>query len=135
MEESVADTYSVSIKGSLRGSNKNWVITEVYGPTNCNLQSEFLAKLERSKSMWNGPRCIGGDFNEVHNPGKESGGHFSRGMRLFLDFIGNMRLRELPLDPSFTWCNFQTSPLVNWIDYMSLEWDEAFPNSKGEILA
>lgn len=69
IEDSFSSSFSVLIRGWLRGAASNWVITGVHGLCESNLSQSFFEESGRIKDAWVGPCCLGGDFNKVREPG------------------------------------------------------------------
>ena len=55
-----------------------WAFTGVYGPVERNKSELFWEELGSVKGLWEGPWCIGGDFNMVLSPNERNKGGGSR---------------------------------------------------------
>ena len=51
-----------------------WAFTGVYGPMERNKSELFWEELGSVKGLWEGPWCIGGDFNMVLSPNERNKG-------------------------------------------------------------
>ena len=78
-----------------------WTFTGVYGPVENNLRESFWEELGAIKGLWDGPWCVGGDFNEVLFPNERArGGRLSNSMRRYSDILYELDLIDLPLQGS-----------------------------------
>ena len=71
-------------------------------------QGNFLGGVGEHQGLggwWEGPWCLGGDFNEILSPSERArGGNFTPPMRCFAEIINELGLRDLPLQGGlFTW--------------------------------
>ena len=75
-----------------------WTFLGVYKPIlNCN-REPFWEELGVVQGLWEGPWCVGGDFNTVRFPNERMrGGRISSSMRRFLEVIEELGLRDIPL--------------------------------------
>ena len=55
-------------------NNKECIISVVYGPNANQRRTDFWRELDRVRAKWNGPWCIGGDFNIIRLPEEKLGG-------------------------------------------------------------
>ena len=61
-----------------------WAFTGIYGPVERCKREMFWEELGSLKGLWEGPWCIGGDFNMVLSPNERNMvGRLSRSMRHF----------------------------------------------------
>ena len=75
-----------------------WAFTRVYGPVKRCKRESFWEELGSLKGLWEGPWCIGGDFNMVLSPKeRNSVGRLSHCMRRFVEVLNELGLRDLPL--------------------------------------
>ena len=82
-----------------------WAFKGVYGPMKRCKRELFWEELGSLKGLWEGPWCIGGDFNMVLSPKeRNSMGRLSHSMRCFIEVLNELGLRDLPLQGGpFTW--------------------------------
>ena len=82
-----------------------WAFTGVYGPVERSKTELLWEELGSVKGLWEGPWCIGGDFNMVLSPNERNKeGRFSHSMRRFSEVMNELGLRDLPLQGGpFTW--------------------------------
>lgn len=57
--------FSASIILEDATGNSSWLVTSVYGPMDRRLGRSFWNELDSIRSKWNGPWCLGGDWNVV----------------------------------------------------------------------
>ena len=75
-----------------------WMFSGVYGPVVDSERESFWEELGAVRGLWNGPWCVGGDFNAVRFPGeRRGGGRVSNSMRRFSEIIEDLGLRDIPL--------------------------------------
>ena len=96
-----------------------WTFSGVYGPVERRLKEAFWEELGSIRGWWEGPWCMGGDFNEILSPSERARGNFSLLMRLFADIVNELGLRDLPLQEGlFTWRGaVMVGPCRVWIDF------------------
>ena len=82
-----------------------WAFTCVYGPVEMSNREMFWEELGSLKGLWEGPWCIGGDFNMVLSPNERNrAGRMSHPMRRFAEVLNELGLRDIPLQGGpFTW--------------------------------
>ena len=82
-----------------------WAFTGVYGPVKRCRREMFWEELGAVKGLWEGPWCIGGDFNMVLYPNERKlDCRLSHSMRRFSEVLNELGLRDLPLQGGpFTW--------------------------------
>ena len=62
------------------------------------LKEFFWEELGYIRGLWEEPRCLGGDFNEILSPIERSkGGRISNSMRRFSEILNDLGLSDLPL--------------------------------------
>lgn len=87
-------------------------------------------ELDGIRRRWNGPWCVGGDWNVVRFPGEKLGGYrTSSDMQAFSDWINTNSLIDLQLNgATFTWSSHQSPPSMSKIDrfLMSTNWLELY---------
>ena len=75
-----------------------WAFTGVYGPVKRCKRELFWEELGSVKGLWEGPWCIGGDFNVVLSPNDRNlDCRLSPSMRRFNEVLNELGLRDLPL--------------------------------------
>lgn len=137
------DTQSVAVLNSWKGdfslsvlvedlrNSAKWLLTSLYGPNSSEKRKEFWNELDMIRRRWNGPWCIGGDWNIIRFPSEKLGGtRISADMRLFSDWINPHSLVDLQLKgASFTWSNHQSNPAMSRLDrfLVTTDWLEAYP--------
>ena len=110
-----------------------WAFTGVYGPVERNKSELFWEELGSVKGSWEGPWCIGGDFNMVLSPNERNkGGRFSHSMRRFLEVMNELGLRDLPLQGGpFTWRRGLNNQCMSRLDrfLVTADWESRFSNA------
>ena len=103
--DSMVGSFSVSCLFRMPEDGFQWVFTGVYGRVENSFRGAFWEELGLIKGLWDGPWCVGGDFNEVLFPnGRSRGGRLSNSMRRFSDIVNDLDLRDLPLQGGpYTW--------------------------------
>lgn len=128
--------FSVSVYDRLRNSEVGWMVTGVYGPCSSERKPAFFQELYDPRSLWNGPSCLCGNFNEVLCSKNRSTGSMPGGMNLFADLVNSLVLRDVPISSAqFTWSSMQRTPSLTKLDrfLLSSKWDFSFPFSKGLV--
>ena len=75
-----------------------WAFSRVYSLVERSHKEFFWEELGLIRGPWEGPWCLGGDFNEILSPNKRSrGGRLSPAMRRFSEIMNDLGLRDLPL--------------------------------------
>ena len=97
-------------------------------------KSELLwEELGLVKGLWEGPWCIGGDFNMVLSPNERNrGGRFSHSMRRFSKVMNELRLRDLPLQGGpFTSRGGLNNQCISRLDrfLVTVDWESQFSNT------
>ena len=96
--DSVVGSFSVLCLFRMPEDGFQWAFTGVYGPVENSDREAFWEELGSIKGLWEGPWCVGGDFNEVLFPYERArGGRLSNSMRRFSDIMNDLDLRDLPL--------------------------------------
>ena len=110
-----------------------WAFTGVCGPVERNKSELFWEELGSVKGLWEGPWCIGGDFNMVLSPNERNkGGRFSHSMRRFSKVMNELGLRDLPLQGGpFTWRGGLNNQCMSRLDrfLVTTDWESRFSNS------
>ena len=96
--ESEFGHFSVTCKFKNVEDSFMWAFTGVYGLVKRSKRELFWEELGALKGWWEGPWCIGGDFNVVLSPYDRSlVGRLSYPMRRFNKVLNELGLRDLPL--------------------------------------
>ncbi|XP_028053162.1 uncharacterized protein LOC114257580 [Camellia sinensis] len=98
----------------------NCVIVNVYSSLEVVKRKELWVSLTRLKSLFLGPWCMGGDFNEIRNIAERIGcSRKDRGMRDLNDLVEQLKLIDLPmLGKKFTWYLV----VKFWLDFQVEGW-------------
>ena len=81
------------------GDGFSWACYGVYGPIDNNARGLMWDKLVGVQQYWNVPWCCIGDFNIVRSPSERLGNsRLTSAMELFLEFIEDLNLIDLPLE-------------------------------------
>ena len=101
----VVGSFSVLCLFRMLEDGFQWTFTGVYGPVENSLRESFWEELGAIKGLWDGPWCVGGDFNKVLFPNERArDGRLSNSMRRFSDILYDLDLRDLPLQGGpYTW--------------------------------
>ena len=109
-----------------------WAFTGVYGPVKRSKREMFWEVLGALKGLWEGPWCIGGDFNVVLSPNDRNlEGGLSHPMRRFNEVVNELGLRDLPLQGGpFTWRGGNGNQCMSRLDrfLVSADWESQFSN-------
>ena len=71
---------------------------EVYSPVERSFKEFFWEELGSIRGIWNGPWCLGGDFNEILSPIERSNvGRISPTMRRFSEVLNELGIQDMPL--------------------------------------
>ena len=107
-----------------------WMFSGVYGPIVDSKREFFWEELGAVRGLWNGPSCVGGDFNAVRFPGeRRGGGRVSNSMRRFSEIMEDLGLRDIPLQRGpFTWRGGRNNCSMSRIDcfLVSNDWESYF---------
>ena len=96
--ESEYGSFSFSCMFTTMEDDFQWMFMGVYNPVDRSFKDFFWEELGSIRGLWNGPWCLGGDFNEILSPNERSGGgRISLAMRRFLEILNELGLRDLPL--------------------------------------
>ena len=95
-----------------------WAFTGVYGLVERCKREMFWEEFGSLKGLWEGPWCIGGDFNLVISPNeRNTEGRLSHSMRRFTEVINELGLRDLPLQGGpFTWRGGHNNQCMSCLD-------------------
>lgn len=92
------ESFSVSVKGQIRGVEDEWVVTRVYGPCALDKKQAFFAELLGIRENWDGPWCVCGVFNEILSVEERLGASsLPEGAGLFLNFVNDCSLQDVPI--------------------------------------
>ena len=109
-----------------------WAFTGVYGSVKRSKREMFWEELGALKGLWEGPWCIGGDFNVVLSPNDRNlEGGLSHPMRRFNEVVNELGLRDLPLQGGpFTWRGGNGNQRMSRLDrfLVSADWESQFSN-------
>ena len=109
-----------------------WAFTGVYGPMKRSKREMFWEELGALKGLWEGPWCIGGDFNVVLSPNDRNlVGGLSHPMRRFNEVVNELGLRDLPLQGGpFTWRGGNGNQRMSRLDRFLVlaDWESQFSN-------
>ena len=109
-----------------------WTFSGVYGPVERKLKEVFWEELGSIRGWWEGPWCLGGDFNEILSPSERArGGNFSPQMRRFAEIVNELELRDLHLQGGlFTWSGGRNGRSMSRLDrfLVSSDWESQFCN-------
>ena len=104
-----------------------WMFSGVYGPVERNLKEIFWEELGSIRGWWEGPWCLGGDFNEILSPSERvRGGNITPPMRRFAEIVNEMGLRDLPLQGGpYTWSGGRNGRSMSRLDrfLVSSDWE------------
>ena len=99
----------------------------VYDPVEKSFEEFFWEELSSIRGMWNGPWCLGGDFNEIFLPNERSkGGRISPAMRWFLEILNELGLRDMLLQGvPYTWRGGRNDRAMSRLDkfLVSVDWE------------
>ena len=109
-----------------------WAFTGVYGPVKRNKREMFWEEMGALKGLWEGPWCIGGDFNVVlFSNERNLGGGLTHPMRRFTEVVNELGLRDLPLQGGpFTWRGGNGNQCMSRLDRFLVlgDWESQFSN-------
>ena len=95
--ESESGSFSLSCVFRMVEDDFQWMFTRVYGPIERSSKEFFWEELGLIRGIWNGPWCLGGDFNEILFPIERSrGGRISPAMGRFSKVLNESSLRDMP---------------------------------------
>ncbi|KAL5726418.1 hypothetical protein ACHQM5_009463 [Ranunculus cassubicifolius] len=122
-----------SLRCRFKGKEEWCVVSNVYGPRLEGERWELWKELEEVRGFWDGPWCIGGDFNAVRREGERRGEvGWSKEMEEFSEFVENNELVDLPMiGRKYTWARGGRSLSMSRLDrfIVSSEWVKLFPHS------
>ncbi|XP_077252502.1 uncharacterized protein LOC143891884 [Tasmannia lanceolata] len=107
----------------------DWLYSGVYGPCSREAKLEFWEELGRVRSFCQFPWCVGGDFNEIRAVEERIWcSRVSQNMQLFIDFIAENELIDLPMSGrAFTWARGESRSRIDRF-FISSEWMEMVPD-------
>ena len=103
--------FSLSCRFRTMENGVTWAFTGVYGPFT-RLEKEWLwEEVGAIRGIWEGPWCLGGDFNITLAQGERSRqGRVSSAMRRFAEVVDELGLVDLQLQGgAFTWSGGRNS--------------------------
>lgn len=120
----------VSVVLKMNDIDNYWLFSGVYGSCSDGDRRLLWEDLLAVKDRWDGPWCIGGDFNVVRFPHERSSSRvYSQAMVEFNDFINTAELVDLPLTGGdFTWFRGGDGNQHSRIDsfLVSADWEDHF---------
>lgn len=121
--------------------NTPWLLTIVYGPTNSVLKLSFWEDIQRLGDTFNGPWCVGGDFNAILDQKDKLGGRiFSSGsMCRFTKCVDDGGLIDLGfMGYPYTWSNQRAGKanIQERLDrfFGNADWRHNFPHASVQHL-
>ena len=109
-----------------------WAFTGVYRTVERSKREMFWEELGSVKGLWEGPWCIGGDFNMVLSPNERNAeGRLSHSMRRFTKVINELGLKDLPLQGGpFTWRGGHNNQRMSRLNrfLVTADWESQFSN-------
>ncbi|XP_010275990.1 PREDICTED: uncharacterized protein LOC104610867 [Nelumbo nucifera] len=117
--EELVGRFSISVKFRQVLDGFEWVLTNVYGPNDYKQRKENWEQLGDIRGLWEGPWCVGGDFNVIRfkEESNKVRQRSTTSMRKFNEFINAFELKELNISHnSFTWSNLQAEPFCSKLD-------------------
>ena len=128
--DSETGLFSISCLFKMVEGGVLWMFSGVYGLVERNLKEIFWEELGSIRGWWEGPWCLGGDFNEILSPAERArGGNFTPPMRRFAEIVNEMGLRDLPLQGGpFTWSGGRNGRSMSRLDrfLISSDWGSQF---------
>lgn len=122
--------YSILTVSEEISTRKSLLFTSVYGPNQEEERGSFLDEIASGRSLFNLPRCVGGNFNVLQRMSERNNcSRILASMQRFSSWIENMELVDLPLGgASFTWSNMQEEPNLARLDKFLIDsqWAECF---------
>ena len=130
--DSETGLFSISCLFKMGEGGVLWMFSGVYGPVERNLKEIFWEELGSIRGWWEGPWCLGGDFNEILSPSERArGGNITPPMRRFAEIVNEMGLRDLPLQGGpYTWSGGRNGRSMSRLDrfLVSSDWECQFSN-------
>lgn len=122
--------FSVSVVLKEVSHKLRWTVTAVHGPNNSRICHLFWEELDSIKRIWNGPWCLGGDWNVIRFPSERSSSNLNFAeMSEFFDWINQHSLVDRQLEGAqFAWSNHQEVPILSRIDrfFICGDWLELY---------
>ena len=72
VNETVCGSFTASCSFRNVEDGFHWIFTGVYGPVLASLKEEMWEELGSVRGLWDGPWCIGGDFNASISPNESN---------------------------------------------------------------
>ena len=130
VNETVCGSFTASCSFRNVEDGFHWIFTGVYGPGLSSLKEEMWEELGSVRGLWDGPWCIGGDFNASISPNESNrGGRITQAMRRFASVIDDLGVGDLPLQGGpFTWSGGTNGQTMSRIDrfLVSGDWESYF---------
>jgi exonuclease III len=111
-------SYAITVKLCCRMDNKEFFVTNIYGPASALLKQGFITWLMSLDSTSYDDWVLGGDFNLIRSPENQNKPRGDTNeMNLFNEVISNLDLVEIPFNGrNFSWSNMQEDPLLVKLD-------------------
>ena len=134
-----SNIYSISISFTSNHNGNNWILTNVYGPSQQEERPLSIDWFKHFQTPEDSNWMILGDFNHIRYPHNRSqvGGNILN-MLAFNEAISSLSLIEIPIKGrNFTWSNMQDWPLLEKIDrcFTSENWTLSYPATLAHPLA
>ena len=109
-----------------------WAFTGVYGSVERSKREMFWEELGSLRGLWEGPWCIGRDFNMVLSPNERNlVTRLSHSMRRFAEVINELGLKYIPLQGCpLTWRGGHNNHSMSRLDrfLVTVDWESQFSN-------
>lgn len=134
-----ANSYALTCKFASRLDNKEFHITNIYGPFVHAQKQGFATWLMNFDTSEFKDWILAGDFNLYRQPENRNkpGGDLSE-INLFNELISDLDLTEIPFTGrEFTWSNMQRDPLLIKLDWVftSASWTLSYPATHVQSLS
>ena len=115
-----------------------WILTSVYGPTIGEERVQLWEDLGAIRGRWQGPWCIGGDFNALRFPDERNReGRLTSVMRKFSQIIDELELKDTPLSGGqYTWKGVLNNRRMTRLDRFLIadDWETLFGGANQSLL-
>ena len=123
--------FAVVIEFVSRQNNERWTLVVVYGPCQGEARDNFVTWMYHLNIPVDENWLLLGHFNFLRSLDNRNlpGGDLND-MFIFNEIIGHLGLLELPIKGrSYTWSNFQDTPLLEQLDWFftSVDWISDYP--------
>lgn len=134
-----SNDFSISVDFTCLTSNRQWTLTNIYGPRTHAKKLQFITWLNDIDMPDECNWIALGHFNFLRSPDDKNkpGGNIND-MLMFNEAISNLGLVELPLKGrNYPWSNMRDDPLLVKLDwcFTSFNWTLEFPDSEALPLA